>query len=189
MKLIFFFSAYARPSEEFNGILNQLGRPYIKFFDTSNRWYMGDNWKAEIQNALDKYGAPELSIGYSMGGWGALYHQPQVQADKVVAFGPQGTTIAQEVRRIGGKYSEVWAKKLDSVNGCRLPPPSGKYTVYFGNHRDTKYGDSGHRRLINDAGYHTTTVYVPMRNDHDIVGQLYNQGKLVEILKSHIDNS
>lgn len=187
MKPIFFFSAYKRPIEEFNGILNQLGRPYVKFYDSSTRWYMDEHWKEEIQEALNAYGQPIMSLGYSMGGWAALYHQPQIKAEKVVAFGPQGTTISKEMRNIGGKFSKTFAKDLKTVKGSRLPPPVGDHTIYFANFEDTGIGDSGHERLIIEAGYTTTKVDVPVPNEHDIVSQLYKQGVLVDIIKSHLD--
>jgi hypothetical protein len=188
MKAIFFFSAFNRPVEEFSGILNQLGRPYVKFYDTNKQWYMEDRWKEEIQEALDRHGPPDLSIGYSMGGWAALYHQSQICAKRVIAFSPQGTTIPQEVKKVGGKYSKIWATHLESVNGCRMPPPCGNYTIYFGNHTNTGIGESGHKNLLTSLGYNITTVEVPNPSYHNIIGQLHEQGKLVDIIKQHLND-
>ncbi len=174
---------------QFTGTLNQLGRPYVKFYDKTNSWYLDESWKEKIQDAIDLYGRPELTIGYSMGGWAALFHQWQIQADKVLAFVPQGTTISEEILAIGGQGSKSWAKDLKNIKGCRLPPPFGKHTIYFGNHKEDGTGDNGHKKLLIESGYQTTTIKVPEPNEHNILLQLHQQKKLVDLIKSHLDNT
>ena len=186
MRAIFCFIGRKRPTEEWSDILDELGHPYVKFRDPDSFWYMEDRWKDDIQRALDKHGRPALSFGSSMGGWGALYHQPQIQAHRVLAFTPQGTTIASEVRHIGGDKAEAWAYNLDSVQGSRLPPPDGKSVIYFGDHRDDGVGDSGHKRLIVEAGYEINTIKLSKPNEHNIVGLLHAEGKLIDIIKEHL---
>lgn len=190
MRPIFYFCSHRRRPEEFDGILNQLDRPYVKFYDHDNRWYMDSTWKDKIQEALDAFGQPVLSLGCSMGGWACLYYQSQIKADKVVAFMPQATTISEEIKNIGGEFSKKWAADLKNVNGCRLPPATGPNAVYFGEYGNSKIGDATHKKIISDLGYQIITILnVPNPEKHNFVKHLHDQGVLVDMIKLHLDNS
>jgi hypothetical protein len=185
--MIFVFVGRNRPEDEWSGVLKKLDVPYHRFFDRNNSWYQDSSWPDEINRALDKHGAPRLSFGSSMGGWGALYHQPIIQAKKVIAFTPQTTTIPNEMRAIGGKKNNRWADGLEQLGhpGSRLPVSDRASDLYYGyNKKHPGQGDDGHKNIAKSLNYNIVNID---STEHNLAGWLHEQDQLVDILKKGIN--
>jgi hypothetical protein len=186
MTIVFSFVGRKRPIDEWDFLFNELGCTNVSFKDDNNTWYLDPKFKNQIQDKLDKHGPPDISFGQSMGGWAALYYQPQIQANQIIAFNPQATTISKEVKDIGGVKADQWAIDLENINGRRLPSPDGRATIYFGNHKEDGHGDHGHRLIIESAGYKTTILNTIKPWSHNIIGILHHEGRLLDIMHQHI---
>lgn len=185
--IVFVFVGRNRPKDEWTGVLASLGVPFCRFYDENNSWYQDGTWKQTIEDAVKKYGNPELSFGSSMGGWAALYHQPIIQARRVIAFTPQVTTIPYEMKAIGGKKNIKWAEGLASQNlaGTHLPKSDNRSTLYYShNKKNPGQGDDGHRALALKLGYNVVDID---STDHNLAGWLHDRNELLPILKQALD--
>jgi hypothetical protein len=182
---VFVFVGRKRPEDEWTGVLTSLGVEFYRFRDSDNCWYQQDYWEKQIQEVIDQHGRPDLSFGSSMGGWAALYHQPLIQAKRVVAFTPQATTIPDKMIAMGGKKNTNWGTSLKNMGyvGTQLPIPDGRATLYYGTESKAT-ADSEHRKVAESLGYKTEIIN---SKDHNLAGWLHEQGLLLDILKNALN--
>ncbi len=176
--MIFVFCSRHVKSTEWTNTLDELGVPFVRFHDKGSKWYMEDHWPQQIADAVKEHGNPILSFGSSMGGWGALYFQPIIQAKCVLAFSPQGTTHWKEMRSFPGKKNITWSEGLEGYPGARLPKADGRAVVFYGRN----LCDDGHKKIAIEQGYNITEVDTDSHNTADYFKE---KNELLNIIRNH----
>lgn len=150
--------------------------PDVLFWDKDPSWYCDPKWEHEVQEAVNKYGSPDLVIGASMGGFGALLFQPIVKAKRCVIFGPQADSRHEILDTLPGD-NFYWGKRMQKHIG-KVIPENNNYNVeiYFG----CNECDSYHRQLCIDLGYNV--IDLPDCDIHCSFTYLFDNRKLEDIL-------
>ena len=185
MARVFIFNAYkwyqkyqknGGRAGEFSRTFEELNEDCVWFHDPDNAWYQQDYWPDKIQKEIDIHGTPKLVLGCSMGGWGALLHQPIIQADTVLAFNPTMTTDPDLLEKWGHKW---WAANCRRFTGARktMPLSDGRARLYYGS-----VDDKPHRKIAETLGYNITIS----GKDHGSAAFLSKQGELVPLIKSYL---
>lgn len=151
--------------------------PDVLFWDTTPTWYCADKWALEIANAVEEHGYPELMLGASMGGFGALLFQPIIKAKKCIIFGPQADARSEVLKDLPGD-NVFWAKRMEQYTGKVIPRYSyGDIDIYYGHNECDKY----HRSLCKELGYNVIDLEdCPI---HCSFTHLFEEQKLANIIR------
>ena len=153
--------------------------PDVLFWDKTPTWYCADHWASEVADAVAKHGHPDLMLGASMGGFGALLFQPIIQAKKCIIFGPQAD-VRFEVLTTLPDDNFYWGERMKSHDGKVIPQLScGNIDIYFGHGDCDKY----HRQLCIDKGYNVIDIDTPI---HCAFTHLFETDKLVDIIRENL---
>jgi len=154
-------------------------KPDVLFWDTVPTWYCSNEWKEKVETAIAEHGNPDLMIGASMGGFGALLYQPIIKAKKVIAFGPQADVRYEKLAELPDE-NFYWGERMKSYNGLTLPSYStGDIDIYFGHAKCDMY----HRQYCIDHGYNVIDLDCPI---HCSFTHLFEQQQLEKIIKDKL---
>jgi hypothetical protein len=153
--------------------------PDVLFWDKTPTLYCADHWVDEVEDAVAKYGKPDLMLGASMGGFGALLFQPIIQAKKCIIFGPQADA-RYEILTTLPDDNFYWGERMKAHHGKVIPEYSnGDIDIYFGHGDCDKY----HRQLCIDNGYNIIDINTPI---HCAFTHLFETDKLVDIIRENL---
>ena len=175
---------------EWESTFTKINEPVVRFSDTNKFWYQEDKWNDILHEKIQIYGHPELCIGVSMGGWGALYYQTIIKAAKVLAFNPQTTTNVETMKKWGGQGNQNWIDDLKKFNskGNVLPNASNtSATLFYGEdaqNSKTLKDDAGHKKLAEKLGYN---IEIVPRTGHGAGISYYKEtNQLIPLIKSYL---
>ena len=185
----------------FTGVMHGLGALHFEFGrslgeircatllvrDIGLRWYQygpddpssADSVVARIRDTAKRVGASRIvCIGNSMGGFGALMYGSLLQADAVIAFGPQ-TAIDPAITAAMG--DRRWRSYQDNISDypcgdiASLAQPRN-VTVCYGSHDSL---DVAHVDRLKWPIHR-----VPIPGGHNAIRELKQRGELLPILSS-----
>lgn len=151
--------------------------PDVIFWDTTPTWYCDNKWALEVAAAIEEHGCPELVLGASMGGFGALLFQPIIKAKQCIIFGPQADSRFETLTNLPGD-NYYWGERMKAHNGKAIPEYSvGDIDVYFGHNECDVY----HRQQCIDLGYNVIDLdNCPI---HCAFTHLFDERKLENIIR------
>jgi hypothetical protein len=154
--------------------------PDVLFWDKTPTWYCADHWVSEVEAAIAAHGKPDLMLGASMGGFGALLFQPIIQAKKCIIFGPQADSRSEILKDLPGD-NIFWANRLEAYTGTVIPEYKyGDIDIYYGNNKCDTY----HRNLCKDLGYNI--IDLDNCHIHCSFTHLFEEQKLSNIIREKI---
>jgi hypothetical protein len=150
--------------------------PNVLFWDTTPTWYCDSVWEDRILSALEQHGSPDIVLGASMGGFGALLFQPIIKAKKVIAFGPQADVRYDTLITLPDE-NYYWAKRMETYRGKVLPTyTEGDIDIYFGYAECDKF----HRDVCIKQGYNVIDIDCSI---HCAFTHLFEQNELEKIIR------
>lgn len=154
--------------------------PDVVFWDKTPTWYGEAHWEEEVNAALEKYGHPDLMLGASMGGFGALLFQPIIKAKKCIIFGPQADSRSEILKDLPGD-NVFWSKRLEEYTGTVIPKYEyGDIDIYYGHNECDLY----HRNLCQTLGYNIINLLdCPI---HCSFTHLFEEQKLSNIIREKL---
>jgi len=157
-------------------------KPDVVFWDKVPTWYGADNWVEEVSAAVEKYGHPDLLLGASMGGFGALLFQPIIQAKRCILFGPQADSRFEVLKDLPGD-NYFWAQRMQPYTGNTIPKyTGGDIDVYFGYNQCDDY----HKKVCIDLGYNVIDIPSPI---HCAFTHLFENHELEQIIRNGLSAS
>lgn len=151
--------------------------PDVVFWDKIPTWYCAEEWTDRVTTALKDHGRPDLLLGASMGGFGALLFQPIIQAKKCVIFGPQADSRSDVLKDLPGD-NIFWSKRMEQYPGKVIPKYSqGDIDIYYGHNECDMY----HRSMCLKLGYNV--IDLPECPIHCSFTHLFEEQKLSDIIR------
>ncbi|MDP4990308.1 MAG: hypothetical protein NWQ37_03730 [Marivita lacus] len=175
------------PPPEFPGIASSGGQNHVLFVsDKSRSWLNGDGMADRILRCIkataEHVGAERvIALGNSMGGTMALHLSRFFDFERVIAFAPQYSVLADEVpEEDRWFYFRKQIKRYPFPRVEALRPDATKYYIFHGDeHRELAHA----LRFPKAPGI---SHYIMPETDHRVAASLHERGVLAPLVKNLI---
>ena len=168
----------AVPREEFVGCAEKLGGSALFISDLNRTWYNGPGVYERILSVISSVSPRSVvTVGNSMGGFGAILFPAPLKAKAAIAFVPQAT-VDPSLMPTETRWTE-YVGRIKRFRFRHLRDHMDPAIAYHVIHGDDEMELAHHREFPDGPNVHKTIL----PGGHDVTATLKNQGLLFPILR------